>query len=76
MIYTALPYNPVLSYMKYDKENITIGFKKVRGVIQERSYNVNQLLAYKLFYTKTAGDCLKVYNQIKKEGRFIQAILT
>jgi hypothetical protein len=60
--------------MKYDKEKITIGFKKIKGAIQERTYNVNQLLAYKLFYSKSASECLKIYNQIKKEGRFIQVI--
>jgi len=52
--------------MKYSNEVITIGFKKAKGVIQERSYNVNMLLAYKLFYTKSASDCLKVYNEIKQ----------
>ena len=71
MIYTLLPYNPTLKSMTYHNEVITIEFKKPT---YKRSYNVNQLLAYKLFYTKTAGDCLKVYNQIKKEGKFIQVI--
>lgn len=66
MIYTALPYNNVITYMKYSNEVITIGFKKAKGVIQERSYNVNMLLAYRLFYSKTAKDCLKIYNEIKK----------
>jgi hypothetical protein len=63
MIYTKLPYNPILEYMRYSNEVITIGFKKAN---YERSYNVNQLLAYKLFYSKTAADCLKIYNEIKK----------
>ena len=66
MIQTKLPYNPVLEYMKYSNEVITIGFKKPKGVIQERSYNVNMLLAYKLFYSKTAAECLKTFNEIKK----------
>ena len=52
--------------MKYSNEVITIGFKKAKGVIQERSYNINMLLAYKLFYSKTAADCLKTFNEIKK----------
>lgn len=63
MIHTTLPYNPVISYMKYSNETLTIGFKKPN---YERSYNVNQALAYKLFYSKTAADCLKNFNQIKK----------
>lgn len=63
MIYTALPYNNVITYMKYSNEVITIGFKKAN---YERTYNVNQALAYKLFYSKTAIDCLKIYNEIKK----------
>lgn len=66
MIHTILPYNNVISYMKYSNEVITIGFKKTKGVIQERSYNVSKELAYKLFYSKTAADCLKIYNEIKK----------
>lgn len=63
MIHTVLPYNNVISYMKYSNEVITIGFKKAN---YERIYNVNQELAYKLFYSKTAADCLKIYNLIKK----------
>lgn len=73
MIHTILPYNNILKSMTYHNEVVTIEFKKLN---YKRSYNVNQLLAYKLFYTKTASDCLKVYNQIKKEGKFIQVILT
>ncbi len=49
--------------MKYSNEVITIGFKKPN---YERMYNVNKELAYKLFYSKTAKDCLKIYNEIKK----------
>lgn len=67
MIHTILPYNPVISYMKYSNEVITIGFKKTKGVIQERVYAIDMLLAYKLYYTKTAADTLNVFNQIKKE---------
>ncbi len=63
MIHTILPYNNVISYMRYSNEVITIGFKKAN---YERSYNVNQTLAYRLFYSKTAADCLKIYNEIKK----------
>lgn len=63
MIRTILPYNPVIAYMKYSNEVITIGFKKPN---YERTYNVNQALAYRLFYSKTAADCLKIYNEIKK----------
>lgn len=63
MIHTILPQNSVITYMKYSNEVITIGFKKAN---YERMYNVNQALAYKLFYSKTAIDCLKIYNEIKK----------
>jgi len=58
MIYTILPQNGVITYMKYSNEVITIGFKKAN---YERTYNVNQALAYKLFYSKTAKDCLKEF---------------
>lgn len=71
MIHTILPYNPTLSAMRYHNEVLTITFKKAKGLIQERNYNVNQALAYKLFYTKTASECLKVYNEIKKIGRVL-----
>ena len=63
MIHTILPQNGVITYMKYSNEVITIGFKKAN---YERMYNINQALAYKLFYSKTAIDCLKIYNEIKK----------
>lgn len=63
MIHTILPYNNVISYMKYSNDKLMIGFKKPN---YERMYNVNQELAYKLFYSKTAKDCLKIYNEIKK----------
>jgi predicted Rossmann-fold nucleotide-binding protein len=63
MIHTILPQNGVITYMKYSNEVITIGFKKAN---YERMYNVNQALAYKLFYSKTAIECLKIYNEIKK----------
>lgn len=63
MIHTKLPYNPVLDSMSYHNEVITIVFKKQN---YKRSYNVNVFLAYKLFYSKTAADCLKVYNEIKQ----------
>lgn len=72
MIHTILPYNNVISYMKYSNEVITIGFKKTKGVIQERVYAIDMLLAYKLFYTKNAADTLTVFNKIKKECRVIE----
>lgn len=62
LIHTILPYNPVISYMKYSNETLTIGFKSK----YERIYKANQELAYKLFYSKTAAECLKNFNQIKK----------
>ena len=63
MIHTILPYNPVIIYMKYSNEVITIGFKKPS---YERMYNTDKALAYRLFYSKSAKDCLKIYNEIKK----------
>jgi len=48
--------------MKYSNEVITIGFK----CRYERVYRINQELAYKLFYSKTAEQCLKTFNEIKK----------
>lgn len=62
MIHTILPYNPVISYMKYSNETLTIGFKSK----YERIYKANQELAYRLFYSKTSAECLKNFNQIKK----------
>jgi hypothetical protein len=63
MIHTKLPYNPILDSMSYHNEVITIVFKKQN---YKRSYNINMLLAYKLFYSKTAAECLKTFNEIKK----------
>lgn len=71
MIYTILPYNPILKDMRFNDNTVVISFKKNKGIIQERSYNVTAELAYKLFYTKTAADSLKAYNEIKKQGRLI-----
>jgi hypothetical protein len=62
MIHTILPQNSVISYMKYSNEKLIIGFK----CKYERTYNAKQELAYKLFYSKTAKDCLKTFNEIKK----------
>jgi len=72
MIHTILPYNPILSHMKFNDNTIVIGFKKTKGIIHERSYNVTAELAYKLFYSKTASDSLKAYNDIKKQGKLIE----
>ena len=68
MLYTVLPYNSTLNYMRYSDEVVTIGFKKAN---YERSYNVSQVLAYKLYYSKTASECLKIYNEIKKTSSLI-----
>ncbi len=63
MISTKLPYNPIIDSMNYHNEVVTIVFKKQN---YQRSYKANKELAYKLFYSKTAADCLKIYNEIKK----------
>ena len=63
MIYTKFPYNPIIEDMTYNGEELVISFKKPK---YKRSYNASKELAYKLFYSKTAADCLKNFNQIKK----------
>lgn len=72
MIHTILPYNPVINSMRYHNEVIYIEFKKPKGKGEVRSYWINMEVAYKLFYTKNAKDCLSAYNEIKKQGRFIE----
>ena len=65
MITCKFPYNPVLDGMSYANEVLTIGFKKGLKV-QYRSYNASKEVSYKLFYSKTAAGCLKIYsNDIK-----------
>lgn len=49
--------------MNYHDEVVTIVFKKQN---YQRSYKANKELAYKLFYSKTAAECLKTFNEIKK----------
>lgn len=67
MLVITLPYNPVLSYMRYDKDVLTIGFKKRGNLIQERKYNANSSIAHKLAYCKSAKEVLSFYsNEIKK----------
>lgn len=75
MIYTLLPYNPIIGSMRYHQEVIHIEFKKPKGLNEIRSYNVNMELAYRLFYSKTANQALSIYNEIKKQGRFIQVTI-
>lgn len=68
MLIVTLPYNPVLSFMKYDKEVLTLGFKKPNNSIQTRSYNANSGIAHKLAYCKSAKEVLSFYsNEIKKK---------
>lgn len=72
MIHTKFPYNPVLEYMKYSNEVITIGFKKAKGVIQERSYFCDKETAYRFFYSKTAEQTLSFFsNNIKGKLKLI-----
>ena len=66
MIHTKLTYNNVISSMRYHNEVIYIEFKKPKGKSEVRSYKIQMELAYRLFYSKTAIDCLKIYNEIKK----------
>ena len=72
MIHTKLPYNNVISSMRYHNEVIYIEFKKPKGKSEVRSYKIQMELAYRLFYSKTAIDCLKIYNVIKDKGTFIE----
>lgn len=72
MIHTILPYNPVINSMRYHNEVIYIEFKKAKGKSETRSYRINIEAAYKLFYSKTATQCLKAYNVIKDKGTFIE----
>ena len=68
MLVVTLPYNPVLSYMRYDKEVLSLGFKKPGNVIQERKYNANNGIAHKLAYCRSAKEVLSFYsNEIKKK---------
>lgn len=72
MIHTKLPYNNVIDYMKYSNEVITIGFKKAKGVIQERSYFCDKETAYRFFYSKTAEQTLSFFsNNIKGKLKLI-----
>jgi len=64
MIHTILPYNTVIKSMTYHNEVITIEFKKQN---YKRVYSISMELAYRLFYTKSASECLKVYNEIKQK---------
>jgi len=76
MIYTKLPYNNVITYMKYSNEVITIGFKKPKGVIQERSYQCDKETAYRFFYSKTAEQTLSFFsNNIKGKLKLIDVNL-
>lgn len=72
MINTILPYNPVISSMRYHNEVVYIEFKKTKGLNEVRSYRIKMELAYSLFYSKTATQCLKAYNIIKDKGTFIE----
>lgn len=68
MLIVTLPYNPVLSYMRYEKEVLSLGFKKPNNIIEERSYNANSGITHKLAYCKSAKDVLSFYsNEIKKK---------
>lgn len=76
LIRTILPYNPVISYMKYSNETLTIGFKKAKGVIQERSYFCDKETAYMFYYSKTAEQTLSFFsNNIKGKLKLINVNL-
>jgi len=63
MIYTVLPFNPVIKSMTYHNEVITIEFKKQN---YKRVYSISMELAYRLFYSKSSAECLKTFNEIKR----------
>lgn len=71
MLIQKLPYNPVLESMKWDtnRSELTLIYKnKV-----QRTYNADITVAYKLFYTRTAAECLNVFNTlIKNKLRVLQ----
>ena len=73
MLVVTLPYNAVLSYMRYNNDILTLGFKKSGNVIQERKYNANSGIAHKLAYCKSAKDVLSFYsNEIKPKCQVLQ----
>ena len=76
MIHTVLPHNSVISYMRYSNDKLIIGFKKAKGVIQERNYFCDKETAYKFYYTKTAEQTLSFFsNNIKGKLKLIDVNL-
>ena len=62
MIHTTLPYNPVISYMKYSNETLTMGFKSK----YERIYKANQELAYRIYFiVKQPPSALKILIKLR-----------
>lgn len=47
--------------MTYDssKEELTLIYKRTKQI---RSYNAKREIAYKLFYCKSAAECMKVFS--------------
>lgn len=73
MLVVTLPYNAVISYMRYNNDILTLGFKKPGNAIQERKYNANSGIAHKLAYCKSAKDVLSFYsNEIKPKCQVLQ----
>ena len=76
MIHTQLPYNPVISSMRYHNEVIYIEFKKPKGKNEVRAYVCPQSIAYGLFYTKTGKDTMLYFNNnIKRKLKLIDITL-
>lgn len=66
------PFNNLLSYMEYkpiDKEfgELTLVFKKKKGLREARTYNVSRETGYRMVYCKTSADVLDNFNTYIKE---------
>lgn len=69
MITKPFPNNPVLKSMTYHDDKLSIEFKRSGQI---RTYLAAPELAYKLFYSKSADDSLKIYsNEIKGHCRVV-----
>ena len=67
MLTVTLPYNPLISTLKYNSvsEELVLVFKK-KVLNQNRSYKASVEIAYKMVYAKTSAEVLKVFNELIK----------